>query len=88
MGISQANNFTGTAPEQPRPYGIRVRLKRGDPFQKLMGTDWQREHWYPTAAERDAALAEMAREHDYSRHGDKPALNFDKVENLAVSRGL
>lgn len=88
MGISQPNNLTGPAEERPRPYGIRVSLLPGDPFRKLMGADWQKEHWFASAAERDAKLAEMSREHEYSRPGDRPALAFDKVENLAVSRGL
>jgi hypothetical protein len=30
----------------------------------------------------------MSRKHEYSRAGDKPALVFEKVENLAASRGL
>jgi hypothetical protein len=54
----------------------------------LLGVDWQKTHWYFTAAERDRALAEMSRRHEYSRAGDQPCLVFEKVENLAVSRGL
>jgi hypothetical protein len=30
----------------------------------------------------------MGRRHQYSRAGDKPSLVFEKVENLAQSRGL
>ena len=63
-------------------------LKSGDPFRKLLGADWNKTHWYGTAAERDSALAEMARKHEYSRPGDRPALRFDKVEKLHESRGL
>jgi hypothetical protein len=61
-----------------------VSLRSSDPFRKLLGQDWSRTHWYPTAAERDAALAEMSRKHDYSRPGDAPALRFEKVEDLAA----
>ena len=71
-----------------RPYGVRITLKPGDPFRKLLGADWNKTHWYGTAAERDAALIEMSRKHEYSRPGDKPALKFDKVEKLHESRGL
>jgi hypothetical protein len=39
-------------------------------------------------AERDVVLADMSRRHEYSRVGDRPALLFEKVENLAASRGL
>jgi hypothetical protein len=45
-------------------------------------------HWFHTAAERDAAMAEMSRKHEYSRPGDRPSLVYTKVENLASSRGL
>jgi len=88
MGIASAQNLVKTLPVLPRPYGIRVRLRPGDPFAKLLGTDWQRTHWFFTAAERDRVLADMSRRHEYSRMGDRPALVFEKVENLAESRGL
>jgi hypothetical protein len=60
----------------------------GDPFRTLLGPDWNRQHWYSTAEERDAALEEMARRHEYSRKLDKPSLVFQKVEKLSESRGL
>ncbi len=72
----------------PRPFGIRVRLRPGDPFSRLLGTDWQKTHWFFTAPERDRVLEDMSRKHEYSRIGDKPALVFEKVEKLAESRGL
>lgn len=70
------------------PYGVRISLRDNDPFRKLLGPEWHRLHWYRTAAERDAALAEMSRRHDYSRPADAPTLVFSKVENLTASRGL
>jgi hypothetical protein len=88
MGISQPQNLNEPAIERQRPYGIRVSLPRGDPFRKLLGPEWHRNHWYASPDERDAALAEMSRRHQYSRAGDRPALVFDKIENLAESRGL
>ncbi len=88
MGIANAQNLTGNIPESPQPYGIRVRLRAGDPFARLVGSDWQKTHWYHSAALRDRALEDMARRHEYSRLGDQPALVFEKVENLAESRGL
>ena len=39
MGIANVQNLVRTLPVLPRPYGIRVRLKPGDPFAKLLGTD-------------------------------------------------
>ena len=88
MGISNPHNLNQAPTIEPCPYGLRVSLRARDPFAKLCGADWQRSHWFRTAAERDAALAEMSRKHEYSRPGDRPALVFTKVENLAASRGL
>lgn len=67
-------------PPEARPYGIRVRLRRGDPFGKLVGDDWSKEHWYASAGERDAALREMSGRYPYFRPGDQPALDFEAVE--------
>ena len=86
MGIANAQNLSRTIPQMPRPYGVRVRLRAEDPFAKLVGRDWQKTHWYFTAAERDRALEHIARRHEYSRIGDPPSLLFEKVENLAESR--
>ena len=88
MGISNSHNLVLPPTIEPRPYGLRVSLRALDPFAKLCGADWQRSHWFRTAAERDAALAEMSRKHEYSRPGDRPTLVYTKVENLAASRGL
>ena len=62
----------------------RVSLPPGDTFNALLA-GWERFHWYATESERDAALEDMAREHLYSRRGDRPTLNFDPVENSAES---
>jgi hypothetical protein len=88
MAIVHPHNLRRPDAGIQRPYGVRITLRAGDPFRKLLGSDWNKTHWYGTAAERDAALIEMARKHEYSRPGDKPALKFDKVEKLHESRGL
>jgi hypothetical protein len=88
MGIANAQNLVRAVPVLPKPYGVRVSLRPGDPFAKLLGSDWQKTHWYFTAAERDQRLEDMARKHEYSRIGDQPALIFEKVENLSESRGF
>jgi len=87
-GIAASHNLRRAVSQGPKPYGVRVSLPPGDPFRKIMGAEWHRVHWFATVAERDAALTEMGRKHEYSRTGDKPALVFEKVENLAASRGL
>ena len=88
MGISQVQNLRKPPVEKLRPYGVRVSLPPGDPFRKLLGPEWHRLHWFSSAEERDLALDEMARRHEYSRKLDKPSLVFQKVEKLSESRGL
>jgi hypothetical protein len=88
MGIANVQNLVRTLPVLPQPYGIRVRLRPGDPFAKLLGADWQKTHWFFTSAERDRVLEDMSRKHEYSRIGDQPALVFEKVEKLAESRNF
>ena len=88
MAVQSAHNLRQPQTQDPRPYGVRVSLNSNDPFRKILGSDWQRMHWFTSAEARDAALAEMSRRHDYSRPKDAPALVFTKVENLAESRGL
>ncbi|MGH8149565.1 MAG: hypothetical protein ACRETB_06260 [Steroidobacteraceae bacterium] len=88
MGISAVHNLRRPPVERLEPFGIRVSLPPGDPFRKLLGPQWYHTHWFPTTLERDAALEDMSRRHEYSRSGDRPALVFEKVEKLAESRGL
>lgn len=84
MNICQSHNLRNAPTPHSKPYGLRVSLKPGDPFTKLLGSDWSRTHWYATAPERDAALLEMSRKHEYSRPGDLPAHIYEKVVNLAA----
>lgn len=62
-----------------KPHGLRVSLREGDPFRKLLGDDWHRVHWFESEAERDAAFIEMSRKHEYSRPGDQPAHVYEKI---------
>jgi hypothetical protein len=61
------------------PFGIRVKLRRTDPFRNLVGADWNKDHWYASAIERDHALEEMSSRYPYFRPGDAPALVFEKI---------
>lgn len=79
MTIANAHNLPHPLPES-RPFGLRVSTRPGDPFRLLVGSAWNREHWYATAAERDSAADDMSRQHDYSRQGDTPALVFEKID--------
>jgi hypothetical protein len=66
-------------PPSARPFGIRVSLRPGDPFVRLVGADWQRLHWFASERERDAALADMSSRHAYSRIGDEPTVRFERT---------
>ena len=53
MSIANEQNLhRGPAPAV-RPFGIRIKLRRGDPFGLLLGRDWQKLHWFPSARERE-----------------------------------
>lgn len=82
MAICHEHNLRAPPPPA-RPWGIRVSLVAGDPFARLVGADWQKLHWFATERERDAALADMASRHLFSRRGDEPAVCFEPVEESA-----
>lgn len=79
MDISNAHNLNRDI-TAPKPFGIRVRLRPGESFTRIIGADWERTHWYMTELERDRALEDMASEHLYSRRGDRPTLLFEPIE--------
>ena len=79
MAIANPQNLRQPLPDS-RPFGLRVRTRRSDPFRHLVGEDWQKEHWYATRTERDAALVEMSGRYLYFRPGDAPTLDFEKVD--------
>lgn len=81
MPICQDHNLrVSRAITAKKPFGLRVSLRAQDPFRKLLGSDWQRVHWFDTEAARDAALREMSRKHEYSRPGDQPAHVYEKID--------
>jgi len=75
------NSAESTSPR----YGIRVSLPTEDPFAHLVGEDWVKTHWFSSLRERDRVLKDMAREHEYSRRGDKPALIYEAINRSAES---
>jgi len=79
MPICHEHNLAAPLPNKC-PFGIRVRLRSTDPFRNLVGEDWTREHWFATRDERDEALTQMSGRYVYFRPGDRPALEFEKVE--------
>ncbi len=80
MGICQQHNLPPERSIAEARFGIRVSLPPGDPFRRLLGDDWHTEHWFPDRASRDAAMAEMAKRHRYSRIGDEPRIVLEAIE--------
>lgn len=74
-----AHNLVSPLPETRR-FGIKVKVRSSDPFRNLVGSDWHREHWFASASERDATLASMSEKYVYFRPGDKPSLDFEKID--------
>lgn len=79
MEVCHPHNLNGRR-EAKRRFGIRVTLNANDPLRRVLGGDIERTHWYETPVERDRALEDMAREHLYSRRGDKPTLRFEPID--------
>ena len=79
MSIANAQNLRQPLPEV-RPWGLRVRARKNDPFRNLVGDDWEKEHWFATRAERDAAWREMSGRYVYFRPGDVPTLDFELID--------
>jgi hypothetical protein len=79
MTTCHDHNLRAPLPET-RPYGIRVRLRKGDPFRNLLGDDWEKQHWFASRNERDDVLAQMSGRYLYFRPGDAPALDFERVD--------
>ena len=79
MAIANEQNLRQSLPAS-RPFGLRIRARRNDPFRHLVGDDWQKEHWFATRQERDAAMAQMSGRYVYFRPGDAPTLDFEQVD--------
>jgi hypothetical protein len=63
MATCHDHNLREALPER-RPFGIRVKLRRSDPFRRLLGDDWTKEHWFATRRRDD--LAAMSGRYVYS----------------------
>lgn len=86
MEICHAHNLNRDL-TAPKRFGIRVSLRADDSFARLIGSRWNKTHWFETETERDRALADMANEHLYSRAGDRPTLRFEAIERDAETNG-
>ena len=80
MNYCHRHNLSHPLADDEMKFGIRVSLKPGDPFNRLVDQDWERLHWYPTQQSRDEALEDMQEQHLYSRDGDRPSLTFASIE--------
>ncbi len=75
----QHNLVNPETANRERNFGIRVTLPATDTLRKVLGDNWERFHWYATAAERDTAFDNMAVRHGYYRNTDSPTQILEKV---------
>lgn len=81
MDVSSPHNLNRPAPEpDDLRFGVRVGLPPTDPYQHLLGSDWERTLWYRTRRERDEALYEMGKRHPFNRIGDRPSITLEAIE--------
>ena len=64
---------------EERHFGIKVSLPAGDTFERLLGNNWEKLHWYSSEVERDAAFENMAERHGYYRRTDAPTQILEKL---------
>jgi len=62
-------------------FGIKFSLYSEDTFNLILGKGWSSYRWYNSEKERDKALIELRREHEYSRLGDKPRIFLEPVSS-------
>lgn len=62
-----------------RLWGVKISAPATDPFNKLVGGDWEKLHWFVSEADRDAAFDDMRQRHGYYRIGDDPSIVIVKV---------
>ena len=79
MNSCHEHNLRAPLPEN-RPYGIRVRMRGSDPLRNLLGDGWEKELWYASPAERDAALVDMSGRYVYFRPGDAPTMEYETID--------
>ena len=81
MELSNPHNLHAQKPEPSvLRFGVRVTMPASDPLRRVLGNDWQQEHWFATRDERNAALEDMGKRHAYSRIGDAPSILLTSIE--------
>lgn len=78
--LSNPHNLSTLTQDAAKPYGIRATIPASDPFSRLVDEQWEMLHWYAEAAERDEALADMRRRHEFSRIGDAPTVIYEPID--------
>ncbi|MCP1727337.1 hypothetical protein J2T60_001302 [Natronospira proteinivora] len=68
--------------DKNKRYGIRITMPGNDPLAMphLLGEDWESFRWYETEEERNRALEDIPREHQFSRSGDRPSIHCEPVD--------
>lgn len=77
--IVHAHNLMSDRGDTGARFGLRFSLPADDTFSGILGSDWQKERWFHSEAERDDAIRELRNQHPYYRLGDKPTLEIVKI---------
>lgn len=77
--IVHAHNLITDITDSSARYGLRISLPADDTFADILGSEWQKERWYFSEADRDNAILEFRDQHPYYRLGDKPTLDIVKI---------
>ena len=78
--FSNTHNLVTVPKNTEKRFGIRISLAGDDPFRRLLSDDWETSHWFTDAGERDQALADISRRHEFSRIGDTPTVCFEPID--------
>lgn len=78
--FSNPHNLVTVPKNTEKRFGIRISLAGDDPFRRQLADNWETFHWFADAGERDQAMTEMSRRHEFSRMGDTPTVCFETIK--------
>ncbi|MDH3976968.1 MAG: hypothetical protein OEU86_00515 [Gammaproteobacteria bacterium] len=78
--LSNPHNLVAETQSAEKRYGIRASIPASDPFSRLVDEKWEMLHWFAEKAERDEALEDMRRRHEFSRMGDAPTVIYEPFQ--------
>lgn len=77
--LSSPHNLNSAPDMTEKRFGIRASLPKSDPFTRLLDEQWETFHWFEREDERDSALTDMRKRHEFSRIGDSPTVLYEPI---------